>query len=1062
MCGIAGIVGSKDDHTIDYAAVRRMCDSMVHRGPDEEGIFVRDGAGLGMRRLSIIDLAGGHQPIFNEDRSAWIVFNGEIYNFPDLRPELESCGHKFSTDSDTETILHLYEDLGADCVQKLRGMFAFALFDERRRSLLLARDRLGKKPLHYALHKGRLYFGSEIKAILTAAPELADVDRQALLQYMYLGYIPGPATAFTSIRKLPPGHLLQFQSGNLQMRQYWDVPRYDTHVPRSEQECLEELEYRLAEAVRIRLISDVPLGALLSGGTDSSTVVALMARASSKPVKTFSIGFKHADFNESHYARMVAEKFGTEHQELILDPDVVGTVEKLTRSLEEPFGDSSMLPTYYVSCLARQHVTVALSGDGGDELFAGYDRYRIQERRRIFEHVPAALWRQYREHVFPLLPRNITGRKFSYSVSLPWKERYADSMCFMPALERDVPLLSPEFSALARNGADPQQILLQYFDQAPATDPISQMLYVDMKTYLVEDILTKVDRMSMLTSLEVRVPILDHLFVEWVAALPVEYKLRGGKQKYILRQLAERVGIPAEVIYRRKQGFALPLKHWMRNELKDLIQTALLEPRTLQRGFFDPRGVRHLMDEHFSGRRDYSGQIWQLLMFELWHRNFLETLKQTGTPTDSVQLTAILSKAPTSPAITASATRQTSEGSHGVFLMINSFETGGTERQFAALAQGLDRHDFQLHLGCIQEKGALRALFADVPRFGLGGSLYGIQSWRSRARLSRHLKDNHIKIAHAFDFYTNLTLIPAARLAGVPVVIGSLRQIGDLLSPAKRRAQNAVFRLCDIVVCNSRAAASQLARHGFPERKIAVIGNALHPEAFAEAIPALPRTAGTPRVGMIARMNAEYKNHDLFLRAAAYVLSQVPHAEFILAGDGPLRSVFENQAATLGIAHRVRFLGDCTDVSGLLASLDVSVNASSSESLSNVILESMAAGVAVVATDVGGNSELISTDTGVLVPHLAEKPLADAIIQLLRDSGLRAKLGQNARQFARDNFALEKISREYKSLYIALLDRRRAHDASPFGAASQWPTIAPLGSDRGADAEVGGRPGGSG
>jgi asparagine synthase (glutamine-hydrolysing) len=630
MCGIAGIVSAQAGDRIDAETIHRMCQSIVHRGPDDEGVFVKDGTGLGMRRLSIIDVAGGHQPVFNEDKSIWIVYNGEIYNFAELRPELESRGHRFSTHSDTEVIVHLYEEMGAECVQKLRGMFAFALYDQRNKRLVLARDRFGKKPLHYALDGGRLYFGSEIKAILAVAPELAKVNQEALLQYMYFGYIPDPLTAFTPIQKLPPGHLLEFEKGQIRIRKYWDLPRYSTHQPRSEEECLEELEWRLAEAVRMRLISEVPLGALLSGGTDSSTVVALMARASSSPVKTFTIGFKHDDFNESHYARIVAQRFGTDHHELILEPNVVETVETLTRSLEEPFGDSSMLPTYYVSCMARQHVTVALAGDGGDEVFAGYDRYGIHARRRIFEHVPDAVWRWYREYLYPRLPEAMHGRKFAYNVSLPWRERYVDGVSFLPAFEREMPLLSDEFRAQVSGIENPQNILFRYFEQAPADDPVSQMLYVDTKTYMTADILTKVDRMSMAASLEVRAPILDHVFVEWATGLPPEWKLRGRKQKYILTKLAERVGVPKEALYRRKQGFALPLVHWIRNELKDLLMTVLLEPRTVQRGYFNPDGVRRLLEEHFSGRRVHSQRIWRLLMFEMWHRNFLENFQSAN------------------------------------------------------------------------------------------------------------------------------------------------------------------------------------------------------------------------------------------------------------------------------------------------------------------------------------------------------------------------------------------------------------------------------------------------
>src|ERR1022692_3821890 len=470
MCGIAGVVSATRESNITEALVHHMCDQIVYRGPGDEGIYVADGAGLGMRRLSIIDLSGGHQPIVNEDRSAWIVFNGEIYNFLDLRPDLERHGHHLSTKSDTEVIIHLYEEMGADCVTKLRGMFGLAIYDKTKRKLILARDRLGKKPLHYALHKGNLYFASEIKSILAVAPELAEVNGQGLLEYLYFGYVPEPATAFTGIHKLPAGHLLEFEDGKISIRQYWDLPEYNTHSPKSEEECLEELEQRLFEATKIRLISDVPLGAFLSGGVDSSTIVALMARASSGPVKTFSIGFKKDDFNEASYARIVAQTFGTDHHEMILEPDVVKTVEHLTSSLEEPFGDSSMLPTYYVSQMARQHVTVALSGDGGDEIFAGYDRYRIHADRQVFERIPGWARSFYRNRIFPRLPNGLQGRKFSYNVSLPWQERYVDGLSFVPAFERDMPLLSDGFRDVLRRGEDPGNVLRRYFTPVPAQD----------------------------------------------------------------------------------------------------------------------------------------------------------------------------------------------------------------------------------------------------------------------------------------------------------------------------------------------------------------------------------------------------------------------------------------------------------------------------------------------------------------------------------------------------------------------------------------------------------------
>ena len=626
MCGIAGIVGAGDDSGIDYELIHRMCQTITHRGPDDEGVFVKNGAGLGMRRLSIIDLAGGHQPVFNEDRTAWVVFNGEIYNFRELRRELEQQGHRFQTHTDTEVIVHLYEDLGAECVQKLRGMFAFALFDEPRRRVLLARDRLGKKPLHYAVSDGRLLFGSEIKAILAAAPELSEVNSQALLQYFYFGYIPDPATAFLPIQKLPPGHLLEFERGQVRIRQYWDLPEYGTFSPASEEECLDELEERLSEAVRMRLIADVPLGALLSGGTDSSTVVALMARASSHPVKTFSIGFRQADFNEAPYARMVAQKFKTEHHELILEPKVAETVETIGESLEEPFGDSSMLPTYYVSCMARKYVTVVLSGDGGDEAFAGYDRYRIHLQDRAHDWIPPRVGRWYRERVYPRLPYGVAGRNLAYSISLPWAERYIEAVSLAP-YQRNFAVLSSDFVDAFQGDTDPLNVFRGYIDRAGSRDPLGRVLYLDTKTYLPGDILTKVDRMSMAASLEARVPMLDHVFLEWVTSLSPQWKMGKRGQKYILMKLAERVGVPREVLHRPKQGFALPLVHWLRHDLKELVLSLLLEPRTLQRGYLNAKGVRQLLDEFFKGRTDDYMPVWRLMMFELWQRLFLERLR---------------------------------------------------------------------------------------------------------------------------------------------------------------------------------------------------------------------------------------------------------------------------------------------------------------------------------------------------------------------------------------------------------------------------------------------------
>jgi asparagine synthase (glutamine-hydrolysing) len=622
MCGIAGIVGPPGSGEVDPSKIRRMCATIVHRGPDDEGIYVHSPVGLGMRRLSIIDRTGGHQPIHNEDRSVWIVFNGEIYNFPELYEALTKRGHRFYTHSDTEVIVHLYEDLGLEAIRQLRGMFAFALYDFRQNSLLLARDRLGKKPLHYALRNGCLLFASEIKALLEVEPDLSKVEPAALLDYFSVGYIPDPKTAFAAISKLPPGHTLEFRGGRVSLHQYWDLPAYGGNDPGSEEACLEEVEQRLSEAVRIRLMSEVPLGALLSGGVDSSIIVALMARASGARVKTFSIGFRETDFSEAVHARAVAQKFGTEHHEFLVEPELTETVDKLTANMEEPFADSSMVPTYHVCRNARRHVTVALSGDGGDELFAGYDRYLVHLDRQKYQWIPAGAGRLFRNYLYPWMPKAAYGRRLLYNLSLNERERYLDSVSYLPAQGRERSLFSSDF--LASAGHVPAlEDFRHYFDAAPAQDRISRLLYLDTKTYLTADVLTKVDRMSMLNSLEVRCPLLDHVFVEWAAQLNSRWKLHFGERKYLLRRLAERLGVPATAIHRPKQGFALPLTHWWRNQLKDGMLAILLEPRTLERGYFNPKAVRQLVEEHLRGRRNRPTDIWLLLIFELWHRNFL-------------------------------------------------------------------------------------------------------------------------------------------------------------------------------------------------------------------------------------------------------------------------------------------------------------------------------------------------------------------------------------------------------------------------------------------------------
>lgn len=628
MCGIAGIFALDSSAIPRAEQVDRMCKAIIHRGPDDQGMRVFAHSALGMRRLSIIDLVSGNQPVHNEERTVWVVFNGEIYNYLELRAELERGGDSFYTKSDTEVIVHLYEKFGTDFVKKLRGMFAIALYDEKHDRLILARDRLGKKPLVYAENKGQLLFASEIRALLTLAPELAELDHAALLQYFQFGYILDPQSAYKKIRRLPPGHILECEAGRIRTFAFWEVPGFSEDKSRSEAEWLEEMEQELKDAVRMRLVSDVPLGALLSGGVDSSVIVGLMAKTSSAQVKTFSIAFEEQDFDERQYARAVAQRFETDHHELTLRPDLLQTLQALTSLLEEPFGDASMLPTYHVSRLVRQHVKVALSGDGGDELFAGYDRYAINLRRNRFRFIPTAVGRLYRDKLYKQLPSGMLGRRFLYNISLPFRDRYLDSISVF-AQDKDSSLFSREFLESVGEAESPRCLFEHLYDSAPASNLLGKLQYLDVRTYLTGDILPKVDRMSMAASLETRAPLLDHVFVELVARIPANWKLRDGESKYLLKRLAERIGVPREAIYRRKKGFAVPLVHWFRGVAKAELWDILTDSRTLQRGYLNARAVRNLLREHESVR-DRSMQLWLLLVFELWHRNFLEPL-QKGT-----------------------------------------------------------------------------------------------------------------------------------------------------------------------------------------------------------------------------------------------------------------------------------------------------------------------------------------------------------------------------------------------------------------------------------------------
>ncbi|HEX7721066.1 MAG TPA: asparagine synthase (glutamine-hydrolyzing) [Pyrinomonadaceae bacterium] len=627
MCGITGIVRS-DGAQIEREVLARMNDAIRHRGPDDDGFYFGDGVGLGMRRLSIIDLKGGHQPIHNSDRTAWIVFNGEIYNYRELRKQLEARGHQFYTDSDTEAIVHAYDEYGTECPKYLRGMFAFAIWDERAKSLFLARDRVGKKPLLYAQLNGQLVFGSEFLALLQHPDVSRDVNYEAIHHYLSFICVPAPLTAYQAIRKLEPGHSLLWKNGEIKLERYWQLD-FSHKISISEEEAGERVVDLLRDAVRVRLMSEVPLGAFLSGGIDSSAIVALMAQESSEKVKTFSIGFEEQDFSELHHARRVAEHVGAEHHEFIVRPDAMEILPTLVEHYGEPFADSSAIPSYYVSRETRKYVTVALNGDGGDECFAGYERYAAMNlAQRYAKVLPAVIRDGVIRNVARALPEFQSranplrkAQRFLAAASLSPVQRYLrwvsafDEQAKLNLYSSDFRSETAAFSTIG--------FLEPWFAKANGAGIVDASLLTDTMTYLPNDLLVKMDIASMTVSLEARSPFLDHHLMEFAASLPESLKLRGMTTKYLLKRVLKQF-VPEENLTRAKMGFGVPIGHWFRGTMQPFLRETLLSEKALARGLFNRASVRQLIDQHVANKVNHDHRLWSLLMLELWFQRFID------------------------------------------------------------------------------------------------------------------------------------------------------------------------------------------------------------------------------------------------------------------------------------------------------------------------------------------------------------------------------------------------------------------------------------------------------
>jgi asparagine synthase (glutamine-hydrolysing) len=633
MCGIVGQLRAAGD-AVSPELARRMCEALEHRGPDARGIFRDDRAFLGIQRLRVIDLRTGDQPVFNEDRSIVVVLNGEIYNFEELRHELRRRGHRFATQGDTEVIVHLYEEHGVDCVRHLHGMFAFALWDQRRQQLLIARDRIGKKPLVYALRDGVLSFASEMGALLEDRTIPREVDHGAIDGYLALGYVPAPLTAVRGVRKLPPAHTLVMRDGRVTLRRYWKLDYADKLDGVPVPELCERLRAALRTATRRRMTSDVPLGAFLSGGIDSSAVVATMAELSSEPVRTFSIGFDHAGFDELPYARRIAQRFGTVHEEFEVRADAVAIVPKIVRHYGEPFADSSAIPSFYLAEMTRRHVTVALNGDGGDESFGGYQRYVANAVAQRLDAIPTPI-RLGVSAIGRRLPAGGSvssiankARRLASTLALDGSARYAQYMSWFDLAHKRA-LYTPGFAATSGVGAG--DAIAAAWPHTSGSAIVDKMLEVDVATYLAGDLVPKIDIATMAYGLEARSPLLDHELMGFAASLPAGLKVRGREKKWILRE-AMRGLLPDDVLDRPKQGFTIPLASWLRGDLRTWSRDILLDPATLDRGYFAPHAVRRMLDRHDAGADGDARRIWSLLMLELWHRDFIDPATAGAMP----------------------------------------------------------------------------------------------------------------------------------------------------------------------------------------------------------------------------------------------------------------------------------------------------------------------------------------------------------------------------------------------------------------------------------------------
>jgi asparagine synthase (glutamine-hydrolysing) len=1076
MCGIAGIIGTRPGTTVDADLLARMNQVQRHRGPDDGDQYVTPPngpiqAGIAMRRLSIIDLAGGHQPMANEDETVRIVFNGEIYNHAALRSELEAKGHRFATRSDTEAILHGYEEWGGDVVHRLRGMFAFAIIDERRGEAFLARDPVGIKPLYWTALSDRLLFGSEIKCLLRDSAVPRRVDREGLHHYLTYLYVPAPGTLFEGIRQLPPGHRMSIRNGEVRVEEYWTGPRSLLDGPEGPPISPDELWKALRESVEAHMLSDVPVGAFLSGGLDSSIVVALMAEISSHPVRTFSIGFSSAGlYNELPYARQVAKHFKTEHHERDVRADAVGLLPEIIRHLDEPLADASVIPNYLVAQLAREHVTVSLTGIGGDELFGGYRRYYGDQMARRWQRVPRAVRRGVLLPALRMVPASGDTKlgdasrlvqKFLEPLDLSPEERYlAWNAHFSESAKAEL------YAGAVSNGAS-TAAMLGHFDRVKHRPFADRAMFVDVKSYLPGDPLFLSDRMTMAHSLEARVPFVDPEVMEFAARIPLAQKIQGHTTKLILRQ-ALAGHVPEEIIRRPKRGFGTPIDLWMRGELAGFMDQ-LLGPKLLrERGYFRPEYVQWLREQQSSGKRDFSQHLWALLVFELWHRAYIDAdhSDRQNLSFEDLGLAAIGSTSPTPNAqrpTPATPIRNPQSAIRNLnLLMVADVDPvhviGGAERMLNEHACRLAERGHRVTVLTRRENPeypaeevhrGVRVVRHPVRGGGAVGFIRSVlrEGGAAFARLSA---EEPFDLINVHQPLAGAAVIRCPESRGIPVLytylspwadeyrVRAVRRSAGRKGPAaaatgawiginthlRQRMEHSVVRRSDRVLVLSKFTCTQLRDfHAMPEDQPVIIPGGVNTDRFSppEDRQALRRELGLAEglLFLTVRNLVPRMGLDALIDAMRPVADAHPEVTLVIGGSGPLRESLEAQVRRLGLERNVRFAGFIPEalLPGYYGAADLFILPTRClEGFGLVTVEALACGTPALGTPIGGTQEILSGfGSEFLFAGTSSEEMAARILE--RVAGLRdPALRERCRRFVLDRYGWDVLIPQVEAL----------------------------------------------